>query len=291
MKKFFLLWVMVFICVNHCFALGWKDLHERADKTALQDALVSVKNNPGSVEDLYLLGLIYLHDHRDQEAKEVFNNILAIMPQETAAKWGLSETLRREHRFDESENMLEEITILSPGLAPAFISRAYIRYSKADFEGALKYAQRAISLGSGKLDTSNLVRAYLMLAGAKGMIAHYGGIFSKLIYGATVFSTIKKAESIQPDSPEVLFGLGSFYLLAPKIAGGNIDKAIDYLERAVRADPFFADSYARLAQAYKIKGDKDKYDTYLSKALEIDPQDELAIDIKNGSCRFICIEK
>ncbi len=289
MKKIFVLSVMLFVCVNFCLALEWKNLHEKAQITTLEEALSAVNNNAGSIDDLYLLGLIYLNARRDQEAKEVFNRILGISPQETAAKWGVAEALRREHKLEESENLLEEVTILNPGFAPAFISRAYIRYTKMDFEGALKYAQRAVGIGKHKLDLSNYVRACLIIAGSRGMLAYYGGPFSKIIDGTAVFPMLKKAESIQPDSPEVLFGLGSFYLLAPKFVGGNKEKAVAYLEKAVKLDPLFADIYVRLAQAYKLKGDKDKYNIYLNKALEIDPQNELALDIKTGSCRFICI--
>ncbi len=289
MKKVFALSVMLLVCANFCFALEWKNLHEKAQITTLEEALSAVKNNSGSIDDLYLLGLVYLDARRDREAKDIFNRILDASPQETAAKWGVAEVLRREHKLEESENLLEELTILSPGFAPAFISRAYIRYTKMDFEGAIRYAQRAISIGKNKLDLGNYVRAYLMIAGSKGMLAYYGGPFSKIFDGTAVFPMLKKAESMQPDSPAVLFGLGSYYLLAPKFVGGNKEKAVEYLEKAVKLDPLFADIYVRLAQAYKLKGDKDKYNIYLNKALEIDPQNELALDIKNGSCRFICI--
>ena len=87
----------------------------------------------------------------------------------------------------------------------------------------------------------------------------------------------------------VLFGLGSFYLLAPALAGGNIDKAQEYLEIAVKNDSLFADAYVRLAQVYKIKGNDEKYRLYLDKASQIDPENELIADIKNKRCKFICI--
>ena len=42
----------------------------------------------------------------------------------------------------------------------------------------------------------------------------------------------------------------------------------------------FADAYARLAQFYRDKGDKEKYHSYLDKALELDPQNELALMVQ-----------
>jgi Tfp pilus assembly protein PilF len=127
-----------------------------------------------------------------------------------------------------------------------------------------------------------------MVSGAKGMIAHYGGPLSKLINGTAVLPNLKKAQVLQPNSAAVMFGLGSFYLLAPPLAGGNLGKAEEYLKKAITIDPFFADAYVRLGQFYKIKGDNQKYSFYLNKALEIDPQNELANDIYSGKCKFIC---
>jgi tetratricopeptide (TPR) repeat protein len=284
MRRSLLLLTFVCIYAGPCLAMDWKLVHEKADKTLLVD----ITKDPVSLEDQYLLGLVYLNARRDKEAADVFKKMLEISPQETVAKWGVAEVLRRQHKLDDSENILEEILILSPGFAPAMISRAYIRYLKMDFDGAARYAQRAINLGSSKLDLSNYVRAYLMLGAAKGMLAYHGGIFSKIIDGLAVSPALKKAESMQPYSAEVLFGMGNFYLLAPKIAGGNIDKAIRYLEMAVERDPLFPDTYARLAQAYRIKGDEDKYAACFTKAVELDPQNELVVDIESGSCKFIC---
>ena len=86
-----------------------------------------------------------------------------------------------------------------------------------------------------------------------------------------------------------MFGLGSFYLLAPAFAGGDINKAEEYLKKALAADPLFADVYVRLAQVYKLKGDKDNYRFYLEKAFKVDPENQLAVDIKSGKCKFICV--
>ncbi len=88
------------------------------------------------------------------------------------------------------------------------------------------------------------------------MIARYGGPLSKVLNGTAVFPLLKKAESLQPDCAEVLFGPGNFYFPAPVVTGGNKKKALDYFERAVRRDPLFADAYARLAQTYRALGDK-----------------------------------
>jgi len=93
------------------------------------------------------------------------------------------------------------------------------------------------------------------------MLSHYGGLFSKAMDGA---------------------------LLAPKIAGGNKSKAEEYFNQAVKADPLFADAYVRFAQLAGINGNREKCDFYMNKVFEIDPRNELVLDAKSGSCKFIC---
>ena len=276
------------VCHGSCFAFEWKPLHEKADKISLAEALAKAGSGSASREDLYMLGLVYLNRREDQKAGDIFNRMLSADKENPAARWGIAEVLRRGHRAAESEKMLEEVIKSAPAFAPAYNSLAYIAYQKMDFNKAIRLARKVLDMGRENVDTSNYARAYLMLGGSKGMLAHYGGPFSKIIDGTAVFPLLKKAEALQPDAPAVLFGMGNFYLLAPTLAGGNKEKAGEYLEKAVKADPLFADIYVRLAQSYKVKGDNAKYQAYLSKALEIDPKNELALDVKNGTCRFIC---
>jgi Tfp pilus assembly protein PilF len=112
---------------------------------------------------------------------------------------------------------------------------------------------------------------------------------SKIINGTQVLPNLKKAEGLQPDSSAVSFGLGSFYFLAPIIAGGNRQKAKEYLEKTIETDPLFADAYIRLAQLYKMLGDEKTSKDYLNKALDIDPQNTLVQDFRSGRCKFACI--
>jgi len=221
----------------------------------------------------------------------MFKKILQISPSSFEAQWGIAELLRRKHDLKGSQAMLKNIIKEEPGFSPALITLAYIRYTNKAYAESLTLAEKVLSQGKGAVDTSNYTRALLIVAGSKGMLAHYGGPLAKVTHGLGVLTYLKKAQDLQPDTAGVLFGFGGFYLLAPTIVGGNSDKAVEYLEKAIKADPFFTDAYVRLAQAYKVKGDKEKYAFYLKKAKQIDPQNELAIDVESGKCDFICVGK
>jgi len=289
-RTVFLALIFLFWSVTSCHALEWKRLHEKADATGVSAAMEAADKS-ASLDDLYVLGLVYLNLHREKEAEEAFNRMKVIDPGLIEARWGLAEILRRRHSLDESERLLNEIIKENSAFTPAYISLAYLRYLKMDFNGSGQLALSVMNQGMDAVDQMNVVRAITMYAGAKGMIAHYGGPLSKAVNGTPVFSYLKKAEKLQPDSSAALFGLGSFYLLAPGLIGGDIDKALEYLEKAVKADPLFASVYVRLAQAYRMKKDETKYQFYLNKALEVDPGNEIALDIQSGRCKFICVGK
>jgi len=289
MKKSWLVVILIpFIYFNTAFAAGWKELHKEADALSLSSALENVQRNPDSIDDLYVLGLVYLNLHDDKAAESAFAKISEKAPGFYPAGWGKAEVMRRLHNIEASKKMIMEIINAYPDFAPAYISLAYLRYREGDYDAAVKLVNQVIEKGQEQADLTNYVRAILIYAGSKGMLAHYGGPFAKIISGTAVFPNLKKAEKLKPNEPAVYFGLGSFYLIAPGFAGGDPDKAGPYLEKAVKLDPLFADAYVRLGQYYKIKGDNKKYEECLNQALKIDPLNDLALDIKNKTCKFIC---
>ncbi len=291
MKRTVLLLALVFLSgVNLSFALDWVKLHEGADKTNLPEALTAVQAKPDSAEAQYVLGLVYLNEHKDKEAKEVFQKILDSSPDIFEARWGVAEVLRRQHQLEPSKKIIDEIIKSNPDFSPAYITSAYVKYIQMDFNGSVRMALKVMNQDKNKVDLSNYVRAYLLYGGAKGAIAHFGGPLSKLINGTAVFANLKKAEKLQPENAAVKYGLGSFYLLAPGFVGGDLLLAEEYLTKSIELDPLFANAYVRLAEVYQAKGNKDKYELYLASAFEIDSGCELARDVKNNTCKYVCYE-
>jgi tetratricopeptide (TPR) repeat protein len=271
-------------------ALDWKNLHSQADKLSLSAAKEEVPQD-ASVSRQYVLGLVYLNLHHDQEADKIFSRLLQDNPDLVEAKWGKAEVLRRRHETGEAEKLLNAVLKNNPQFFPALLSLGYLKFFQQDFKSAADLTLRVIRQGKEQSDTSNFVRAYVLYAGSKGMLAYRGGLVSKIMDGLAVKSNLDRAAKLEPGSPAVLFGLGSFYLLSPVIAGGDKAKAENYLNRAVEADPLFADAYVRLAQLAGIKGIREKYEFYLRKAMKIDPGNELAQDIQSRSCKFICLDR
>lgn len=86
-------------------------------------------------------------------------------------------------------------------------------------------------------DKTLLSLLYVGLAGAQGRMAQKGGILDALRYGLSVKGTLEKAVAIDPDCSLALYGLGRFYVQAPGIAGGDVDKGLALMRRAIALDP------------------------------------------------------
>jgi Tfp pilus assembly protein PilF len=65
--------------------------------------------------------------------------------------------------------------------------------------------------------------------------------------------------------------LGRQYLMAPKMFGGDVAKAIESLEKSVALDPQRDETYVWLARAYKKHGDKAKAQEAIQRALTLNP--------------------
>jgi len=224
--------------------------------------------------------LKYLKLRKDGLAKEESKKILLVERDDVCALWAKAEILRRDYKFKESEELLKEVLGKYPGYAQALISLAYIKYRDNKFQDAVRLLKEA--LRRPDLERENQALIYALMATINAKRAAQGSLLSKVAYGTRIRGYFEKAKSIAPDLPEARLGLGSFYLLAPKFAGGgNVERAIEELEWAVKLAPDFATANARLAQAYKLKGNLKKYNFYIKKAKELDPGNEALKEIES----------
>lgn len=226
--------------------------------------------------------LRYLKLRKDGLARDEIEKVLSVKPDDLCALcalWAKAEVLRRAHKLEESEKLLEELLSKCPNYAAGLISMSYIKYSRNEFTDALRILQRVLK--QKNIAKENQALAYVLLGSINSRRASLGGLLSKAAYGLRIKSFFEKAKNIAPELSEVHLALGSFYLLAPNIAGGSIDKAIEELEYAAKLTPDFATVNARLAQAYNKRGDLEKSNFYIRRAKELDPQNDILYEVRN----------
>lgn len=234
---------------------------ETGKRTSINDAFTLVKNR------------------QDKEALVLFEEILFAHPENIDALWGKAECLRRAHDYKQAEDLLNKILRGNPTHPPSLISLAYIRYKDDNLNEALQLINRVLE--EKDLDCQSQALAYMMLGSINSKRSKKGWLFNKIMYGTQIRCHFERAKALAPDLAEVHLGLGTFYLLAPAIIGGNLDRAVEELEYAVKIAPDFATANARLAQAYKREGLQDKYIFYISRAKKLDPVNEVLREIKD----------
>ena len=217
--------------------------------------------------------LILLKHRKDNQALVILKQVLDGDPGNLDALWGKAEVLRRKRDYKGAQALLNNVLKKNPSHSSALLSLSYIKLKQDCLKDALRLVNRA--LVSSRSDKENQALAYVMLGTINATRVKRGSFFFKITYGLRIRGYFLKAVKLAPELPEAHLAIGTFYLSAPKIIGGNLDLAIQELEQAVRIAAEFATANARLAAAFKTKGNLEKYNYYLKRARELDPQNEV----------------
>jgi len=131
---------------------------------------------------------------------------------------------------------------------------------------AIEAAQKSIQLNDQSAD------AHSLLADLNGRKISLGnGMFLGPKFGPKVKEENAKAMALDDKNPRVWASLGRQYLMAPKLFGGDVTKAIESLEKSVALDGKQEETFVWLARAYKKHGDKSKAQDAIQHALTLNP--------------------
>jgi tetratricopeptide (TPR) repeat protein len=143
-------------------------------------------------------------------------------------------------------------------------------------DDAIAAVQRAVSLNDKSSD------AHSLLGDLYGRKIGFGGMFAGPRYGPKAGTEKNKALALDAANPRVYAAFGRQYLEAPKMFGGDVDKAIDSFHKATQLDPSFDENFVWLAIAYRKKGDNASADKALQEALRLNPRSEFARNTQAG---------
>jgi len=285
MKRILPLIIFVSLLCSSSFAADWKSPADLAIGMS-QDAVAGLENKKNkSAQDVYILTIVYYRQFQLSKLKHLLGEEEKRSVNGPALKLLQGIAFMGEHRYQESRAVLAGVIKTDPDFYPAAVALAHLDYLQKDFERAY---QRAVQLIGKRKELSrfHFTVSLMLAAGARGVLAKRNLLIAIPAY-FEVNGYLAEAQKQMPDSAEVLFAVGSYHLLTPGVAGGDLEKAIALLELSRQMTPLNPDVCVRLAQAYRAYGRSDVSGKYLRQAAQLDPRNELLVDNLTGEKAFL----
>jgi tetratricopeptide (TPR) repeat protein len=156
--------------------------------------------------------------------------------------------LLQQGRVDEAAASLHQILATQPNdaLAHQLLCRAF--YAQQMAEAAIRECELAISNAPGNSDNQ------MWLARAYGYKAEHANPISALSLAIKVRTAFERAVQLDPENIHAMNDLGQFYIEAPSLIGGGLDKA---QALAARMQPHFPSQSHRLLALIAEKKNDD----------------------------------
>jgi tetratricopeptide (TPR) repeat protein len=151
--------------------------------------------------------------------------LLSVMPLATADAGAPSTALERGIRlfeagkYDAARGVLEEVVSIdgADGTASFYVGRAYFEETK--WKDSAKWFEKAVEKAPGTADY------HLWLGRAYSRWAQDSSWLRKLSLAGNIRSSLAKAVELAPDNLDARYDLMTFYVVAPAVAGGDLEKA------------------------------------------------------------------
>ena len=127
--------------------------------------------------------------------------------------------LLKKGHYLEARAALEDAVKAQPQSVPALLALVELRLTERELDRAEEVAKRAVEL------SPQGARAHYMMGRVLADQIETVSIFSKLSYAKRMKAEFDQAAELDPDSAEAREALGQYYLRAPGMAGGSVDKA------------------------------------------------------------------
>ncbi|MCL4540436.1 MAG: tetratricopeptide repeat protein [Bacteroidetes bacterium] len=171
--------------------------------------------------------------------------------------------LFNEGNYREATGLLQEALRQNPKNDSAYYYLGMINMNDS-YDKAIEYLKKAVELQYGN------AKYHLMLGNAYGVKAQKAGIFSKFGAAKDCLSEFETAARVDPKYIDARRSLVEYYLQAPGIMGGSVDKAVTQSDTILMLDRYAGYlTKARISEYQKRQ--KDTEGDYLQ-AIAVDPR-------------------
>src|SRR5215831_5571825 len=159
---------------------------------------------------------------------------------------------------------------------------ANVRESQRDKKTAQQVLDSAIVNTRRSIDLDDeFADAHALLAELYGRKIGYGGVFTGMRIGPKAEAEVQRALELDRNDPRIYIVLGRRQLYAPRVFGGDIEKAIESFRKATIVDPHHDESFVWLAIAYEKKGDARSAKVAVEEALRLNSRNVIARELRS----------
>jgi tetratricopeptide (TPR) repeat protein len=180
--------------------------------------------------------------------RAIFSLLLLLAARSSQADTAQANALLQQGRVDEAAASLHEILAAQPNddVAHQLLCRTY--YAQQITDSAIHECELAVANAPSSSDNQ------MWLARAYGYKAEHANPISALSLAVKVRTAFEKAVQLDSENVQAMSDLGQFYVAAPSLIGGGVDKAEAL---AARMQPHFpAQSHRLLALIAEKKNDE-----------------------------------
>jgi tetratricopeptide (TPR) repeat protein len=184
---------------------------------------------------------------------------------------GQANALLQQGRVEDASALLKESLATQPDDAMAHQLLCRVYYAQEMADSAIQECELAASTGPSMSDNQ------MWLGRAYGLKAAHTNLFSALSLAKKVCSAFERAVELDPANIHAMSDLGEFYVQAPGLVGGGLDKA---QALAAKMQPRFpAQSHRLLALIAEKNGDMATAETELKRAIAVGKTPDGYIDL------------
>ena len=165
--------------------------------------------------------------------------------------------------WDEATPLFEQLSKQSPQSAAASYYLGMMCLNPASYEDAIEYLEKA-----AELDPAN-ARYQLMLGDAYGLKAQNAGILKKFGAASDCKKHYERAVELDPSLVDARANLLEYYLQAPGIMGGSVDKARAQADAILKLDACLG--HIEIARIHKYQKEPNEEEESYRRAVAADP--------------------